>query len=143
MFSPEVPVVIDLKNTPCAPNDFFMLDCNKCYCNVERTGYICTENICPASTSSPEGVTIRRESSGQEEKPKNGLRKQEITKRGKHEEREEEEINPRNGKADNYRDERRNRRNKRSTRILNLSSLNVKSLSSRRMTRSLRIPEVS
>lgn len=36
----------DLKNTPCAPNDYFMIDCNTCYCNLEHTGYLCTENYC-------------------------------------------------------------------------------------------------
>lgn len=42
----------DLKNTPCAPNDFFIIDCNRCYCNNERTGYVCAEKICPPVTTS-------------------------------------------------------------------------------------------
>lgn len=37
----------DLKNTPCAPGDYFKIDCNTCYCNIEKTGYLCTENLCP------------------------------------------------------------------------------------------------
>ncbi|XP_018335187.1 G8 domain-containing protein DDB_G0286311 isoform X2 [Agrilus planipennis] len=52
----------DLKNTPCAPTDSFVLECNTCYCNGQGTGYLCTEKICPvidqtstvvANTSSP------------------------------------------------------------------------------------------
>lgn len=46
----EAPVAADLRNTPCAPNDFFVLDCNRCRCNHERTGYICSQNICPSGT---------------------------------------------------------------------------------------------
>lgn len=42
-----VPVAADLKNTPCAPNDYFKIDCNTCYCNIDKTGYLCTENLCP------------------------------------------------------------------------------------------------
>ncbi|CAH0564725.1 unnamed protein product [Brassicogethes aeneus] len=43
----EIPIAADLKNTPCAPNDYFKLECNTCYCNIERSGYLCTENFCP------------------------------------------------------------------------------------------------
>lgn len=48
----DVPVAADLKNTPCAPNDYFRIECNTCYCNIEKTGYLCTENLCiPAPNS--------------------------------------------------------------------------------------------
>jgi hypothetical protein len=49
-----VPVAADLKNTPCAPNDYFKLDCNTCYCNIDKTGYLCTENLCPISEPTTE-----------------------------------------------------------------------------------------
>lgn len=48
-----VPVAADLKNTPCAPNDYLVLDCNRCYCNMERTGYLCTVNVCPVIQTTP------------------------------------------------------------------------------------------
>lgn len=41
----------DLKNTPCASNDFFIIDCNRCSCNHEGTGYACTQNICQSITT--------------------------------------------------------------------------------------------
>ncbi|XP_063915489.1 prolow-density lipoprotein receptor-related protein 1-like [Zophobas morio] len=47
-----VPGASELKNTPCAPNDYFKIDCNTCYCNIDKTGYLCTENIC-SFTESP------------------------------------------------------------------------------------------
>ncbi|EFA05320.1 hypothetical protein TcasGA2_TC015478 [Tribolium castaneum] len=58
-----VPVAADLKNTPCAPNDYFKIDCNTCYCNIEKTGYLCTENLCPlteppATDAPPNNATI-------------------------------------------------------------------------------------
>lgn len=39
-------VAEDLKDTPCAPNDYFQVDCNVCYCNLEHSGYLCTTNFC-------------------------------------------------------------------------------------------------
>ncbi|KAL3274566.1 hypothetical protein HHI36_015947 [Cryptolaemus montrouzieri] len=42
----ELPIAADLRNIPCAPNDYFQIDCNTCYCNLEQSGYLCTENIC-------------------------------------------------------------------------------------------------
>lgn len=45
LFHLGTPLTDDLKNTPCAPNDYFRIDCNMCYCNNEGTGYLCTENI--------------------------------------------------------------------------------------------------
>lgn len=49
----------DLKNTPCAPNDYFKIDCNVCYCNTEGTGYLCTENInCHKETESSTATQI-------------------------------------------------------------------------------------
>ncbi|XP_045478008.1 uncharacterized protein LOC123683152 [Harmonia axyridis] len=45
-FKRELPIAADLRNIPCAPNDYFQIDCNTCYCNLEQSGYLCTENIC-------------------------------------------------------------------------------------------------
>ncbi|XP_060523170.1 uncharacterized protein LOC132700070 [Cylas formicarius] len=42
----ESDIAEDLKTTPCAPNDFFTIDCNTCYCNIDRSGYLCTQNSC-------------------------------------------------------------------------------------------------
>ncbi|KAJ8976395.1 hypothetical protein NQ317_003945 [Molorchus minor] len=45
-YSEDAPFFADLKVTPSAPNDFFKVDCNTCYCNIDRTGYLCTDNRC-------------------------------------------------------------------------------------------------
>lgn len=45
LFHLGTPLADDLRNTPCAPNDYFRIDCNMCYCNNEGTGYLCTENV--------------------------------------------------------------------------------------------------
>ncbi|KAJ8923282.1 hypothetical protein NQ315_001839 [Exocentrus adspersus] len=53
-FRRDMYVQEDLKDTPCAPNDYFPVDCNVCYCNLDHTGYLCTNNYCngfePATT---------------------------------------------------------------------------------------------
>lgn len=41
----------DLKNTPCAPNDFFIIDCNRCHCTHEGAGYVCSQKICQSITT--------------------------------------------------------------------------------------------
>lgn len=53
----DVSVTTDLKNTPCAPNDYFQLDCNTCYCNSAKTGYLCTDNICPPDNTTETSST--------------------------------------------------------------------------------------
>ncbi|KAK9883673.1 hypothetical protein WA026_001842 [Henosepilachna vigintioctopunctata] len=46
VLSREASIAADLKNIPCAPNDYFPIDCNTCYCNLEQSGYLCTEDTC-------------------------------------------------------------------------------------------------
>ncbi|CAH1989636.1 unnamed protein product [Acanthoscelides obtectus] len=58
-FRSETPVAADLKDTPCAPNDYFKIDCNTCYCNMDRTGYLCTENLCTGSDDDVTRETTR------------------------------------------------------------------------------------
>lgn len=63
-FHSETPLAADLKNTPCAPNDYFQIDCNTCYCNTERSGYLCTENIAchkEAESSTTKQITISKD----------------------------------------------------------------------------------
>ncbi|XP_044758897.1 uncharacterized protein LOC123316746 [Coccinella septempunctata] len=58
-FKRELPIAADLRNIPCAPNDYFQIDCNTCYCNLEQSGYLCTENICTGEDHSIGGPTTQ------------------------------------------------------------------------------------
>lgn len=62
-FQSETSLAADLKNTPCARNDYFQIDCNVCYCNNDGTGYLCTENDCrkEVESSTAKQITISKD----------------------------------------------------------------------------------
>lgn len=63
-FHLETPLAADLKNTPCAPTDYFKIDCNTCYCNADGSGYLCTENIAchkEAESSTTKQITLSKD----------------------------------------------------------------------------------
>ncbi|GJQ73565.1 hypothetical protein Trydic_g13911 [Trypoxylus dichotomus] len=45
----DFPVPSDVQNVPCPPYDTFMLECNKCTCNFQGSGYQCTQQICSST----------------------------------------------------------------------------------------------